>query len=139
VTGYHPRDVLDLLRIPSVNRVAPLAQVVGGEFYTLRNTSGNDCEACWRFVRRLLAAAYYVVLKLPATLVYLGLPALALVPAATKFSEVKKDTVFLKCIEVVSYAFLLVATLAFLQVVILEAQNLMRATTAIFRGGKKRG
>jgi len=124
----HPRDVLDLLRVPSVNRVAPLAQVLSGQLYSLETTASGNAK-----LRRRLAGSYYLLLKLFATFVYIGLPVVALLSAVLKFHEIPRETRFLKCVQVVSYVFLALALVAFFEVVVLEVLNLTRSAKAIFR------
>lgn len=127
--ALHPRDVFDLLRVPSVNRVAPLPQAFSGQFYSLRDTASK--------MHRWLAAIYYVLLKLFATLVYIGIPVVALVSAVSKFHEITRETNFLKGVEIVSYVFLGLALIAFLEVVVLEIVNLGKAAKAVFRGNSE--
>ncbi|MBI4588615.1 MAG: hypothetical protein HY725_07230 [Candidatus Rokubacteria bacterium] len=68
----HPRELFDMLRLPSVNRVAPLAQSLRGpyQFYA----TGDRCPA-WL---RVVSTGYYAVLKLASVFVYIGVPAWAL-------------------------------------------------------------
>ncbi len=68
----HPRELFDMLRLPSVNRVAPLAQSLRGryQFYA----TGTRCPE-WL---RVASTAYYGLLKLASLVVYFGLPAWAL-------------------------------------------------------------
>ena len=68
----HPRELFDMLRLPSVNRVAPLAQSSRGlyQFYA----TSDRCPG-WL---RIASAAYYGLLKLASLIVYLGVPAWAL-------------------------------------------------------------
>src|SRR4051812_35063790 len=68
----HPREWFDMCRLPSINRVAPLAQSIRGkyQFYTGK----QDCPA-WL---RLISVAYYGLLKAAAMIVYFGLPLWAL-------------------------------------------------------------
>ncbi len=70
--GVHPRDLFDMLRFPTFNRVAPLAQRILGkaQFYT-----GAEKTPKWRTVA---ATIYYLLLKLVSLAVYFGLPAFAL-------------------------------------------------------------
>jgi hypothetical protein len=70
--GMHPRELFDLLRLPSLNRVAPLAQLLRGrsQFYRSR----ASCPAWLRIVTTL----YYIPLKLTSMVVFFGLPAFSL-------------------------------------------------------------
>ncbi|MBI3636787.1 MAG: hypothetical protein HY216_11365 [Candidatus Rokubacteria bacterium] len=72
VGEIHPRELFDMLRLPSVNRVAPLAQASRGryQFYA----TSDHCPG-WL---RMASAAYYGLLKLTSLIVYLGVPAWAL-------------------------------------------------------------
>jgi len=70
--GIHPRDFFDALRLPSVNRVAPLAQLFKG----LDAFFGSPATVPkWRL---RASAAYYLLLKAASWLVYFGFPAVAL-------------------------------------------------------------
>jgi len=70
--GMHPRELFDLLRLPSLNRVAPLAQLLRwrSQFYSSR----SSCPAWLRIVTTL----YYIPLKLTSMVVFFGLPAFSL-------------------------------------------------------------
>jgi hypothetical protein len=70
--GMHPRELFDLLRLPSLNRVAPLAQLLRGRFQFYR--SHASCPAWLRIVTTL----YYISLKLTSMVVFFGLPAFSL-------------------------------------------------------------
>jgi len=65
-----PRDMFDMWRIPSLNRVGPLAQLAIDQL-----SSDAVNRTAWA---RATGVAYYVMLKLLSILVYYGLPALAL-------------------------------------------------------------
>jgi hypothetical protein len=68
----HPKDLFDMLRQPSVNRVAPLAQLLRGkhhQFYSQRSPPR------WR---RRLSAGVYGLFKLASLFVYFGIPGIAL-------------------------------------------------------------
>lgn len=85
IIGIHPRDLFDMFRLPSVNRVAPLAQLFrgAGQFYSNDSAVGK--------ARRRFSALYYIILKVTATSVYSALPAFALWHAygrATSVSDV---------------------------------------------------
>lgn len=67
-----PREWFDILRLPTFNRVAPLAQLSRGKYQFFATRAG-----CPR-IRRFVSTAYYVVLKLTALGVYFGLPGYAL-------------------------------------------------------------
>jgi len=68
----HPRDLFDVLRLPSVNRIAPIAQLFQGldAFYGM--------ESRPPYWRRRASVVYYLALKSASWLVYFGLPLLAL-------------------------------------------------------------
>jgi hypothetical protein len=70
--GMHARDLFDAFRMPSISRIAPLAQLLKGldSFY---GTSNRVSRA-----RRILSVAYYLALKTVSWLVYFGFPAVAL-------------------------------------------------------------
>jgi hypothetical protein len=60
--GVDPREMFDMARTPSLNRVAPLAQLAIDQF------------SATRWWVRILGILYYIVLKLLSVLVYYGLP-----------------------------------------------------------------
>ena len=68
----HPRELYDMLRLPSLNRVAPLAQLLRGkyQFYA-------KAESCPTWLR-LATVCYYVLLKLASWIVYFIFPGCAL-------------------------------------------------------------
>lgn len=70
--GVHPRELFDMCRMPSVNRVAPLAQLVRGAYQF--HERHDECPK-WR---RMLSVAYYVSLKGVASMVFFLVPAAAL-------------------------------------------------------------
>ena len=74
----HPRDLFDMLRMPSLNRVAPLAQLLKG------STPGTSKYSIWR---RIVAVSYYILLKLVGLVVFFGLPGAALWHSLDKFSH----------------------------------------------------
>lgn len=73
--GIHPRELFDMLRMPSVNRVAPLAQSIRG-----RHQFHDESSNCPPWLR-VASAVYYALLKLPSLAVYFILPAWALFKA----------------------------------------------------------
>jgi hypothetical protein len=76
--GMDPRGVFDMERIPSLNRVAPLAQLAIGQFSAI---TGH------RWWVRGLGVLYYLLLKVLSVLVYYGLPGLAVTQACTNASR----------------------------------------------------
>lgn len=76
----HPRDYFDMLRKPSVTRVASLAQVLRGryQFY-----SSNKGLPSWL---RRITTFYYMLLKLVSMIIYFCLPICALVFAWNRVS-----------------------------------------------------
>jgi hypothetical protein len=68
----HPRDYFDMLRSPSLTRVAPLAQLFQGvdAFY-----GSSRRPPSWR---RRISVPYYVALKIVSWVVYFGFPTAAL-------------------------------------------------------------
>lgn len=69
---FDERDMLSALLLPSLSRVAPLAQVIKGKHRFFHNKS--DCPQ-WRLI---LSGALYVIWKGIAVGVWLAVPALAL-------------------------------------------------------------
>ena len=70
--GMHPRELFDLLRLPSLNRVAPLAQLLRGRFQFYRSRT-----SCPRWLK-IVTTLYYIPLKLTSMVVFFGLPAFSL-------------------------------------------------------------
>lgn len=68
--GMHSRALFDMLSIPGVNRVSPLAMLFKGKYPTRQ-----ACPIC----RALLACGWYILLKMIGVVVYFGVPAFALV------------------------------------------------------------
>ncbi|MGB7601306.1 MAG: hypothetical protein WBM24_13425 [Candidatus Sulfotelmatobacter sp.] len=68
----HPRELYDMLRTPSLNRVAPLAQLLRGK-YQFYASSGR----CPQWLR-VLSVLYYGIVKLVSLVVFYLLPIWAL-------------------------------------------------------------
>jgi len=79
----HPRELFDMLRQPSVVRVAPLAQSLRGKFQFF--ATANECPAVlwWGSV------AYYVLLKWASIGIYFVLPGWALWSLGMRLYETK--------------------------------------------------
>jgi hypothetical protein len=70
--GLDARERFDIGRIPSLNRVAPLAQLAIDQLSAIRGR---------RWWVRILGILYYILLKLLSILVYYGLPVAAVTKA----------------------------------------------------------
>jgi hypothetical protein len=70
--GMYPRELFDMLRLPTLNRVAPLAQALRGPYQF--HSRATECPG-WL---RAASTAYYVLHKLTSMIVYFGLPGFAL-------------------------------------------------------------
>jgi len=68
----HPRELFDMWRMPSLNRVASLAQALRGKYQFF--ATAHNCPTWLRFV----SIVYYALLKLAALTIYYGLPIWAL-------------------------------------------------------------
>ncbi len=68
----HPRELFDMLRTPSLNRVAPLAQLLRGKYQFY-----STARSCPRWLT-LLSVIYYGLLKVVSLIVFFGLPIWAL-------------------------------------------------------------
>ena len=79
--GIHAQDLFDMFRYASVNRVAPLAQLLRGKYQF------QEMAASCPTWLRLITALYYFLLKLVAALVYWLLPAYAYWLAFKKAEE----------------------------------------------------
>ena len=68
--GIHPRDLYDFLHIATVNRVAPLSQLILGrnQFW-----SSQDQTPPWR---RRAFTIHYLIFKLVSAFVYWGIPSI---------------------------------------------------------------
>lgn len=109
----HPRDVFDMHRRPSINRVASLAQLLRGEY---QYHSGTKPCPIWR---RRMSSVYYALLKAVSLLVYDLAPAVALVYAFARMDA-------RGAILWIFAAGGLVAALTLLQVVVLDIRYLGR-------------
>ncbi|MBN2707419.1 MAG: hypothetical protein JXR46_00130 [Calditrichaceae bacterium] len=81
IAGIHPQDLFDMFRDVSVNRVAPIAQILRGKYQF-----SDESENCPQW-RRVVTAIYYLILKLIAWGVYWILPAYAYFVAYQKAIE----------------------------------------------------
>lgn len=72
IADLNSRDFYDMLRLPSVNRVAPLAQMIKGRYQF--HQTGAKCPI-WR---RVVSVFYYVLPKLTSWVVYFIVPGFAL-------------------------------------------------------------
>jgi hypothetical protein len=70
--NLHPRDYFDMLRTPSLTRVASLSQVLRGKHQFFASAAGLPA---WR---RRMTAVYYALLKLVSLIIYFLLPLSAL-------------------------------------------------------------
>ena len=80
--GLDPRELFDMLRQPSVTRVAPLAQSIRGPFQFSR--TARDCPA----VLWWASVCWYVLLKLASIAVYFMLPGWALWTVGARLHDV---------------------------------------------------
>ncbi len=80
INGLHPRDLFDVLRLPALSRVAPLALIARGEkqFYT------DDIVISK--ARKIITGIYYILLKVLSSCVYVGLPVFTLVFGMYKYN-----------------------------------------------------
>jgi hypothetical protein len=117
----HPREQLDMLRYPTLNRVAPLAQLLKGRYQFFPQES--HCP----FPLRLLAVVYYFLLKLTSMLVYFGLPVFALWLAY-------KNTNPPDALRWLLVSGGVLASLTLLQVFVTDSFYALKALRAIWRG-----
>jgi hypothetical protein len=106
--AVHPRELYDMLRTPSLNRVAPLAQLLRGryQFYL----SASQCPG-WL---RLLSVVYYGIIKLVSLIVFYVLPVWALWRAYALLSATRLMGVAIAAVGIV-------AGIALLQVFLTDA------------------
>ena len=108
--GISPRDLYDVFRLPSLVRVAPLAELIKGKYqFSL------DESKCPQLLRKI-TAMLYLFFKVVATAVYLVLPAIALGTAVAASGT----TDLLRIPGWIVYVFSFVATVAFLIVFIVD-------------------
>jgi hypothetical protein len=93
-----PRGMFDMGRIPSLNRVAPLAQLAIDQFSAITG------QQWWV---RGLGVLYYLLLKFLSLLVYYGLPLLAVKQAYANASQPKLNDIVSSLAEVAVCAALL--------------------------------
>jgi hypothetical protein len=96
--GVDPRGVFDMGRIPSLNRVAPLAQLA------IDQSSAITGQRWWV---RGLGVLYYMLLKLLSLIVYYALPGLAMARAYANASRPELSRVVLSSFAVAKWAALL--------------------------------
>jgi hypothetical protein len=122
VDEVHLRELFDMWRLPSLNRVAPLAQALRGkyQFYKTR----TECPQWLRGV----TIVYYVLLKLTALLVFFGLPLWALWHAHASIS------VSGRIFEVALFGGGVLAGLALLQVALTELIYTKNVLLHLWRG-----
>lgn len=104
VETLHPRDLFDMLRVPSISRVAPLAQILQGQYQFYPNA-----RECPPWLRRL-SAVYYFALKVVASLVYFGLPAAALAHSYHRLALGPPLAYAFGCVGLVAASALLIVT-----------------------------
>ena len=122
VMGIHPRDLFDMLREPSVNRVAALSQLLRGryQFY-------GDNLRCPPLLRAV-STVYYFILKSVSLIVYFGLPATAVWQTyARAVSSVSSP--------VSVHAAGLVAAIALVHVAVVDTMYLMQVSSKIWTAG----
>ena len=122
VMGIHPRDFFDMLREPSVNRVAALSQLMRGRY--LFYGDNRDCPL-WL---RGLSTTYYCVLKFVSLFVYFGLPAAAL-------WQTYGRTVATVGVGLSVHAAGLVAGIALIHVAIVDTLYLLEVSAKIWNAG----
>lgn len=119
--GAHLREWFDMFRMPTFNRVAPLAQLARGRFQFYKNA--RECPGWVRF----LTTGYYLVLKLTAMAVYFALPGYALFGAYRKIIIVGW----------LHWAFVVTGIFAFLtlvEVALADVISLWKVVPIIWRG-----
>jgi hypothetical protein len=122
--GVYPRELFDMLRLPTLNRIAPLAQSLRGP-YQFHKTASN----CPRWLR-VTTTVYYILLKLTSMLVYFGLPAFALLHVYQKIQAVQS----VRWLAIFAGIF---AALALLQVCVVEVLYSAKVVPEIWSGGSK--
>jgi hypothetical protein len=108
-TDIHPRDVFDML-LPSVIRVAPLAQLLTGKHKFFTSEKGAPLGL------RCLSTVYYVLLKIVTFFAYFGLPLYAFRQA---YLSVHVTNPFF---SIALTAFGVVAAVALSQVIVVEVR-----------------
>ena len=121
--GMHPRELFDMLRLPSLNRVAPLAQLLRGQYQFYRKPA-----PCPRW-RKVVTTFYYILLRLISMIVYFGLPAFSLYHS----HNLVKAVGFLSLLIFIGGVF---AAFTLLQMVVSELAYLRKNVPAIWSGGE---
>lgn len=113
-SGMDLRDIFDILRIPSINRVAPLAQNLRGkyEFY-----DGKEQCPGWLL---WISTWYYVILKLLSTSVSVFMPGGALGVAYSRYLKRSCEVSSNWVLKVFVTIFTIVATVAIVQTLLKE-------------------
>lgn len=119
------RDLFDALRIPSVSRVAPLAQVLRGKHQFF-----PDKPNCPRWIV-YTTAVYYVLLKILCIIVYLGFPAGALIIACSQYKSTPIVNPVPEWSKWFVWAFVFAAIVALFQTFIAEFIHIVKALQAI--------
>jgi hypothetical protein len=122
--GVDPREMFDMARTPSLNRVAPLAQLA------IDQVSSITGQRWWV---RGLGVLYYLLLKILSVLVYYGLPVLAVTMAYTNaFGHGLSDNVFFSFAKVAVCA----ALLALVHVFVSDIRYSCRVVRRLWRSGE---
>ena len=81
-TGIWLRDLYDASCVPSLSRVAPLAQIARGQFQFF--SESHSCPP----TRRIMTSLFYLYLKVIAALVYYILPMLAIIMGGIRYFRI---------------------------------------------------
>lgn len=128
-TWPHPRDIYDVMRHPTLIRVAPLPQLARGKYQFYPES--YDCP----LLRRILTTSYYVVLKLLGIIVYFFLPIIALCFAFYRFAI--EPTTSLSWLKWVVGVFVTVAFIASIQAICIELRYVFHVVKVIGRKPRK--
>jgi hypothetical protein len=125
----HPRDLFDILRVPNVNRVAALPQLIRRQYFSIPKKTG--------LLIRRIAALFYVILKIMASTVYLGLPIYAQTQALNRFQEIPAGSLPTSWLIVAVYALFIMSLFTIILVVIWELIQIYIAGRTILRSNSE--
>lgn len=123
--GIDRRDLFDMLRIPSVNRVAPLSQLLRGKYQFWFQANNTPC---WR---QIVSGFYYIVLKVVAAVVYWALPGYSYWIAYTQAQAHGASLWYANPLLAIGMSSLLVVAISDLQYVFNTSKILFGANTSV--------
>jgi len=121
----HPRDLYDIMRHPTLIRVAPLPQLARGKYQFYPQSA--DCPESIK----ILTILYYVFLKVLGVIVYFILPIVALIFSFLPYVFESNES--LNWLKWVVGAFVLAAMIASIQTIFIELRYIIHIVKVIGR------